>query len=317
MTIEDFMDACKHGNLANVKALVSIVNNDTQSRGLMWAIIGNHLSVFNFLLSQPYLDINMANSISGATAAHVAALFNNEDMLRVLVNKEEIDLDLRDKKGRTAKMYATVKSFTDCVSIIEEAENLRKAFTAPTKEESLLLLATGVSAMKDEFTDLYLICQGQEFRCNKVIVSARSSVLMTALTNPMFLESTNNRIVIEDSTPEAVQAMLDHIYTGDVPNNIDHLVVDILHISDKYDVTSLKKICEKTLLDNLNAQNAINTLILADRYKTTLILRLKALRCFKENVAEIIKTSDWKDAMRSYPDLITELVAFSHSVPKC
>ena len=263
--VEDFVDACKLGNLAKVKSLVSTMKNNSRSRGLMWAIYGNHLSVFNFLLSQPNLDINMANGITGVTAAHVAAFSNMEDMLRVLVNKEEIDLDLRDRKGKTAKMYATAKAFNGCVSIIEEAEKLREAFTALTKEESLLLLATGVSAMKDEFTDLSLICQGQEFRCHKVVVAARSPVLKTALTNQMFLENTNNRIVIEDSTPEAVRAMLGHIYTGDVPENIDHLVVDILHISDKYDVRSLKKICEKTLLADLNAQHAINTLILADR----------------------------------------------------
>ena len=168
MNIEEFVDACKAGNLAKVKALVSTMKNNSQSRGLMWAIYGNHLSVFNFLLSQPNLDINMANRITGVTAAHVAAFSNMEDMLRVLVNKEEINLDLRDKKGKTAKMYATAKAFTGCVSIIEEAEKLREAFTAPTKEESLLVLATGVSAMKDEFTDLSLVCRGQEFRLSLI-----------------------------------------------------------------------------------------------------------------------------------------------------
>ena len=59
--------------------------------------------------------------------------------------------------------------------------------------------------------------------------------------------------------------MLLHIYTGEVPDNISHIVDHLLHIADKYDVKNLKKICENTLLNDLNPQNAINTFILAER----------------------------------------------------
>ena len=71
---------------------------------------------------------------------------------------------------------------------------------------------------------------------------------------------------IEDVSIESVQGMVDFIYTGTVPANIGNLVGDLLHLADKYGLGSLKKICERCLVDELAIENAVNTMIYADRW---------------------------------------------------
>ena len=60
--------------------------------------------------------------------------------------------------------------------------------------------------------------------------------------------------------------MINHIYSGTIPDNISDHVADLLNLSHKYELYSLKKACEKTLVDDLVVENAINTIILADRW---------------------------------------------------
>ena len=78
-------------------------------------------------------------------------------------------------------------------------------------------------------------------------------------------EKLKNEIKIDDSTPDAIKTMLKYIYTGQVTGNIGDILADVLQLSDKYDLPGLKKICEKTLLDDLVVKNAINTFILVDK----------------------------------------------------
>ena len=71
---------------------------------------------------------------------------------------------------------------------------------------------------------------------------------------------------IPDATPESVQGMINFIYTGSIPSNISDMVEDLLHLADKYGLGRLKKACETCLVDDLAVENAVNTMIYADRW---------------------------------------------------
>ena len=79
------------------------------------------------------------------------------------------------------------------------------------------------------------------------------------------LEKNTNEMAINDASPAAVSGMINHIYSGAIPDNIRDHVADLLNLSHKYELYSLKEACEKTLVDDLAVENAINTIILADR----------------------------------------------------
>ena len=74
---------------------------------------------------------------------------------------------------------------------------------------------------------------------------------------------------IPDASPESVKGMIGFMYSGKLPTtNINDIVADLLHLADKYRVASLKKACEKCLLDLLAVENTVNTFILVDRWVT-------------------------------------------------
>ena len=78
-------------------------------------------------------------------------------------------------------------------------------------------------------------------------------------------EKKKNELTIMDASYESVRGMISYMYSGQVPTNISDVVVDLLHLADKYKLESLKKACEKCLLDDLAVENTVNTLILVDR----------------------------------------------------
>ena len=81
-------------------------------------------------------------------------------------------------------------------------------------------------------------------------------------------EMKKNKMEIPDASPESVKAMLAFMYSGKLPTtNINDILADLLHLADKYEVVSLKKACEKCLLDVLAVENTVNTLILVDRWE--------------------------------------------------
>ena len=169
---------------------------------------------------------------------------------------------------------------------------------APTEEEVQLELGRGVSAtvMSDDFSDFTITCQGQEIKCNRLVISAMLEVIKTALTTDME-EKKKNELEIPDATPDSVRGMLNFMYTGKVPANISDIVTDLLHLADKYQLCSLKKTCEKCLLDDLTVDNTVGAIILVDRYKCSTQVRTNILDFFKENAAKIINTKDWTTAL--------------------
>ena len=79
-------------------------------------------------------------------------------------------------------------------------------------------------------------------------------------------EKEKDQLTIPDASPESVEAMVKFMYSGSAPANISDMVADLLHLADKYGLECLKKACEKTLADDLTVENAMNTIILTDRW---------------------------------------------------
>ena len=123
-------------------------------------------------------------------------------------------------------------------------------------------------------------------------------------------ELKKNQLEIPDASPAAARAMISFMYSGKLPTtNRNDIVADLLHLADKYKVASLKKACEKCLLDLLAVENTINTLILVDRYTCSPQLKSKVLKFFGENAAAILNSDDWSTALGKYAGLFTELFA--------
>ncbi len=81
-----------------------------------------------------------------------------------------------------------------------------------------------LQAAKDlpELSDFTLICDGQRFPCNKFMLGARSEVFRAMFAHTNTVEAKQDRVVIKDSTPEAVKTFLQMIYTGQADVSSKH-----------------------------------------------------------------------------------------------
>ena len=88
-------------------------------------------------------------------------------------------------------------------------------------------------------------------------------------------ESIRKVVEIEDFDEETVRGMLEYIYTGET-EIVEENFMELLSISDKYQVLGLKKKTEDILMTKLNFENAGETLALADVYSPE-SLKLKVI----------------------------------------
>jgi len=118
----------------------------------------------------------------------------------------------------------------------------------------------------EETADVKIICEGKVFQCHKTILCSRSNTFKGMLLH-YTLENTTREVIIEDSTVEAVEAMLKHIYTGDIPTNLDQEKnLHLLQLADMYRLDMLKSACAENIVTSLNIANCISSFITISSY---------------------------------------------------
>ncbi|XP_015124508.1 speckle-type POZ protein-like [Diachasma alloeum] len=111
-----------------------------------------------------------------------------------------------------------------------------------------------------------IVIGDEEFPAHKIILSANSPVLTTMFSTNM-REANENRLVAEDIDTEAMKLFLTHLYTGtyNTKDNTE-MIPEVLYGADKYDVKTLKKLCELQLSDRLSLENVLKIVDKADTY---------------------------------------------------
>ncbi len=151
-----------------------------------------------------------------------------------------------------------------------------------------------------------------EFKAHKCILAARSPVFK-AMFNYKLKENLTNKVVIEDCKPEVVKAMLKYIYTAYLPDDIEHIAIDLFIAAEKYYIDSLKVKVREHLVENLCADNALQIYVLSEIYNDSM-LRKQSLKYIRDNIDKITQNSDWDLYLVMYPQYFTN--AFIHLCKK-
>ncbi|XP_065205303.1 speckle-type POZ protein-like isoform X14 [Planococcus citri] len=154
-----------------------------------------------------------------------------------------------------------------------------------------------------EFTDVVLSVNGNDFPTHKLVLAARSPVFH-AMFKHNTIENELNRVNIEDSNEQVVGEMLKYIYTGECPN-LKKFARGLLAAADKYDLYQLKTMCAKTLFEELSVENAASFLALADMHGVK-ELKNKVIKFIVSNPIEVMGTEGWKNIRSSF-ELIDEV----------
>ena len=119
-------------------------------------------------------------------------------------------------------------------------------------------------------------------------------------------ETFSKQVEINDIKPKAFKEFLRFLYTNIAPKYVEDLTMELLAAADKYCVDDLKMICERAIIFNLNGDNVIDALILAEKHNCpTLLTSAKAV--FGWN-AKALKTTEAWNKLLANPTLFEPLV---------
>ncbi|XP_023318662.1 speckle-type POZ protein B-like [Trichogramma pretiosum] len=152
------------------------------------------------------------------------------------------------------------------LEIFDEIQSSLNSEIICSKDEVIETIKFDFSFLSEKFSDVKLIVEEQEIPAHKIVLSAASPVFRAMFTHDM-LENEENSVKITDVSANIVTEMLRFIYTGQMDATETDTIIELLAVSDKYQIDSLKNKCGKMLCDDLSTENAIDILVASHKYK--------------------------------------------------
>jgi speckle-type POZ protein len=156
--------------------------------------------------------------------------------------------------------------------------------------------------------DVLFLVQGETFKTYSVLVKSASPKMAALLKNPDKLSTSTEdqmdsfqTIVIDNIAPHIFRHLLSYIYTGTLPQ-LEQEVEGLLKVAHTYEINDLKDLCEVILLRYVNLNSAIRYFILAN-VNDTPDLKEASLSYFVKEKEELWKRNEWKEFMKTHPDL--------------
>ncbi|KAI4384495.1 hypothetical protein MLD38_002644 [Melastoma candidum] len=167
--------------------------------------------------------------------------------------------------------------------------------------------------------DVTFVVGDEKFRAHKLILAARSHVFRAQFFG-LIGDRNIDEVVVEDVEPSIFKAMLQFIYTDDLPNireitgsTSSHtsiiVVQHLLAAADRYNLDRLKILCEAKLCEEISPDTVATTLALAEQHHCH---QLKAI-CLKYaadsiNLGVVMQSDGYKNLENSCPSLLSELL---------
>ena len=213
------------------------------------------------------------------------------------------------------KEFVTPESESHKHFLFSELIYLEATITSTAKDHSQTMVrrqfVQNLTKMRsvENFTDVQVICKGKVFPCHKVVLSAKSPVLKTFLTGDS-KENHENKIDIKASSPNAVELMLDYLYSGDFPTIPQEKVRDLLQLCDMYELLELKEACGESIMVNMTAENFFVAFTEIDRYfEETSKFMEDAKKFLKSNSRKIARNKEvWIKFIKKFPELSHEIL---------
>jgi speckle-type POZ protein len=156
--------------------------------------------------------------------------------------------------------------------------------------------------------DVHFIVQGKKISAHKAILASASPVMKAMFLDNKFLQGNSQTIEISDVSLEVFKHLLDFVYSGKVPSTevSDPLIEWLFIAAMKYEIQSLKDLCEEVLVQKVSPGNAVPYLRIA--YVSSAHKLMEAsLQCIDDNRQCIWGTQEWNDLMKEHPHLFYEI----------
>ncbi|XP_057324125.1 speckle-type POZ protein-like [Microplitis mediator] len=151
-----------------------------------------------------------------------------------------------------------------------------------------------------EDTDVTIVIEEKEFQAHRTMIMVRSPVLGEVITKE-WIENKSKLVYLTGISSSIFEKVLEYIYTDEV-TDLDAVAADLLEASDKYQLLSLKKICEHSLCTTLKCDDVVKRMILAGRHNARQLLDY-ITKCIVADASNIMETDDYKELENSQPSL--------------
>ena len=153
-------------------------------------------------------------------------------------------------------------------------------------------------------SDIVIQCQEKKFHCHRIILGARSLVFRRMFDTDM-KEASSGVITVNDIDVEAVEAMIEFIYTDGVTKDVEDTAM-LLYAADKYELKGLLEICFRKFKDGMDDDQLVEILILSERHSLADFKSI-AMKKIMADKAKFINDKDFQKKMEKHPQLLFEL----------
>lgn len=123
----------------------------------------------------------------------------------------------------------------------------------------------------EKYSDVSFTFGDKKLHAHKNILTSRSRAFAKMFAADRDgAERKHSLVPLKDVNFDVMQEVLRYIYTGKVSGN-ESMAVELLVAAEKYALTELKTICEKTLIDKLKFDNAFDLLLIAKTFNAKMI----------------------------------------------
>ena len=164
---------------------------------------------------------------------------------------------------------------------------------------------THLSKLLDTQTlsDVTFVVKNEKISAHSAIVVSASPVISAMLEKDKFKEGQTKSVKIDDIDPLVFKEMLRYLYTGKAPKlNEGEMTEPLFLAADKYQIEALKDLCEQSLIAKLNVQTVVHNLVVAHLYTAPQLLEA-SLKLLVTRKTEVWPRPEWKELMKTYPDL--------------
>ena len=134
----------------------------------------------------------------------------------------------------------------------------------------------------DKYTDVILECQGNNFKCHRLVLASASEFFDTMFSSE-FREKTATNVLLGELSAETLDHILQFIYTGNM--EICHAnVTDVFRASEYLSLTELEELCVQFVTKNLNwltVEDFLDIFIFAESTKKVALIQLMRGRIVK------------------------------------
>ncbi|KAG4070294.1 hypothetical protein HA402_009857 [Bradysia odoriphaga] len=117
-----------------------------------------------------------------------------------------------------------------------------------------------------ELADFTFEIADEKIPAHKFILSARSPVLGRMLSNDCYKETQQSVMKVTETSPTIFKLFLTFLYRASLSTQSKSTIMELIKLADKYDVETLKRVCEVKLIDELNQTDCLAMYLFAHQY---------------------------------------------------